>query len=145
MHRGTDYKATSGTTIYIIKPGTVKFAGNRDPNGWGNMVEVEHEDGYVTRYAHMRRLDVNTGDDIPAGTMIGLSGGNAGDPGAGNSKGAHLHWELVPSGATKGINGEDVADTYFSFSKPSIANTPVAKADNKDSMSLTSILKSITI
>ena len=142
MHRGTDYRATSGTTIYIVKPGKVIFAGNRNPTGWGNMVEVEHEDGYTTRYAHMSRLDVSTGDDVPAGTMIGLSGGNAGDPGAGNSKGAHLHWELVPAGSTKGINGEDVADTYFAFSKPSISLTTTDDKD-KNPLKLTSILNSI--
>ena len=142
MHRGTDYRATSGTTIYIVKPGKVIFAGNRNPTGWGNMVEVEHEDGYVTRYAHMRRLDVSTGDNVPAGTLIGLSGGNAGDPGAGNSKGAHLHWELVPAGSTKGINGEDVADQYFAFSKPAIASLSNNDKD-ENPMKLTSILNSV--
>jgi murein DD-endopeptidase MepM/ murein hydrolase activator NlpD len=120
MHYGTDYGLSTGTTIYILKPGVVTRADNRDSNGYGNLIEIEHEDGSKTRYAHMSKMNVSDGDVVPAGTLIGLSGGGAGEPGAGNSRGEHLHWEYIPAGESVGVNGESYATSYFSLSKPSI-------------------------
>jgi murein DD-endopeptidase MepM/ murein hydrolase activator NlpD len=129
MHRGSDLRAVPGTTIYINKPGTVIFAGNRNPNGWGNMVEIQHDDGYITRYAHLSRIDVSTNDTVKVGDLIGLTGGEPGAPGSGNSRGAHLHWEWLPVGTTLGQNGESVIDDYFSFKKANA--TADSKTDTK--------------
>jgi murein DD-endopeptidase MepM/ murein hydrolase activator NlpD len=123
MHKGLDISARVGTTIYLKKSGTVIFAGNRNPDGWGNMVEIEHRDGSVTRYAHLSRIDVEL-KSYPAGTLIGLTGGAKGAAGAGNSRGPHLHWEWLPDGNTA-KDGESVVTDYFSFSK--------TKEDSEDS------------
>lgn len=116
MHKGTDYAASTGTNIQIIMPGRVVVADmNRDPKGWGALVEIKHEDGSVTRYAHLSRIDVQVGDEIQAGTIIGQTGGDPGDVGAGRSTGAHLHWEYIPSGSNKQVDGEGLANKYFTL------------------------------
>ncbi len=127
MHLGSDIGVGVGTTIYIKKPGTVIFAGNRDRSrpGWGNLVEIEHEDGSVTRYAHLSKINVNTNDAVSVGDLIGLTGGAKGAPGAGNSTGPHLHWEWLPDGNTA-KNGASVIDDYFSLAKVTTKNDNIA-------------------
>jgi len=136
MHRGLDIHAVVGTTIYIKKPGVVIFAGDRDPDGWGNMVEIKHEDGAITRYAHLVRIDVAKNDQVTPGMLIGLTGGKRHAPGAGNSQGPHLHWEWLPAGASKGQDGISVVDEYCSFSKPT-------EEETGNELSLKSIMNSI--
>ncbi len=116
MHKGTDYAANTGTEIKVLQLGRVEVADmNRDPDGWGALVQIKHPDGSVTRYAHLSRIDVQVGDEIQAGTIIGQTGGNPGDPGAGRSTGAHLHWEYIPSGSNKQVDGEGLANKYFTL------------------------------
>jgi len=117
MHYGIDYSPMPvGSKIYAAMPGTVSRAGNIDPDGWGNTVMIDHEDGTTTLYAHLSSIAVNKGDSVDAGTYIGATGGKGGMQGAGNSEGPHLHWEYHPGGYTgKGSaqDGANVADNYF--------------------------------
>jgi len=91
-HKGMDLATPSGTPITAASDGTVSKIGN-DPNGYGNYVVIKHLDGTSTRYAHLRSILVTRGQKVKAGQVIGKSGGGPKDPGRGNSRGAHLHFE----------------------------------------------------
>lgn len=91
-HKGIDLATPSGTPISSASEGKVSKVGN-DPNGWGNYVTIKHLDGTSSRYAHLRSILVTRGQEVKAGQIIGKSGGGPKDPGRGNSRGAHLHFE----------------------------------------------------
>jgi murein DD-endopeptidase MepM/ murein hydrolase activator NlpD len=93
-HQGVDYGVPSGTAIKAVADGIVEKTGN-DPTGWGNYVLIRHPDGTSSRYCHLRRINVSRNQKIKKGTVIGLSGGGAKDPGRGNSTAAHLHLEIA--------------------------------------------------
>lgn len=86
MHTGMDFKAPYGSRVYTTAPGTVVHAGRK--GGYGKLVEVRHANGYVTRYAHLSRLQVAEGDHVVAGDIIGNVGST------GRSTGPHLHYEI---------------------------------------------------
>jgi murein DD-endopeptidase MepM/ murein hydrolase activator NlpD len=86
MHMGVDLVAPAGTPIFATGAGRVLRSGIA--GGYGNMVEIQHADGLVTRYAHMRSLAVGVGDPVTAGTVVGTLGST------GESTGAHLHYEI---------------------------------------------------
>ncbi|GGB44240.1 membrane protein [Roseibium aquae] len=90
MHSGIDFRASHGTRVYAAAPGTVVHAGWS--GGYGKMVEIEHANGYVTRYAHLSRLQVKTGNHVLTGDVIGNIGST------GRSTGPHLHYELHEPG-----------------------------------------------
>lgn len=92
-HAGVDFAAPTGTPIYAVGSGIVTKAGWG--NGWGNYVEINHGNGYVTRYAHASRLHVRVGDQVQAGRHIANIGNT------GRSTGAHLHFEVVQGGRAK--------------------------------------------
>ena len=73
-HRGTDYAAASGTPIRAIGDGVVIFAGKR--SGYGNVVEIRHPNGYVSRYAHLRGFAKNgrRGARVDIGQTLGYVG-----------------------------------------------------------------------
>ena len=85
-HEGVDYVAPVGTPIVATAPGTVLQA--RYWGAYGLMVDIEHEWGFVTRYAHLSRILVKQGDTIQTGQTIGLLGNT------GRSTGPHLHYEV---------------------------------------------------
>ena len=93
-HQGVDLAVPENTQVLAIGSGTIKSAGLK--GGYGNTVEIEHDDGTSSLYAHLSKitkgLTVNT--RVGAGTEIGRSGGVPGTPGAGHSTGAHLHLEV---------------------------------------------------
>ena len=94
LHKGNDYNRSVGTPISIIQPGTVTVADmNYDPSGWGAVVEIRHQDGSISRYAHLSQINVAAGTQVSPGQVIGKVGGAPGAPGSGNSTGAHLHFE----------------------------------------------------
>lgn len=105
-HLGIDMAIPAGTPLYAVRPGTVVYIGD-NPSGWGNYVITKHEpletsDGsigetFFALYAHLSQVDVSVGDEIDFGTVIGKSGGVDGAPGAGNSTGPHLHFEIKTS------------------------------------------------
>jgi murein DD-endopeptidase MepM/ murein hydrolase activator NlpD len=92
VHMGTDFGIPSGTPLLATVSGRIVRINN---DGLGAYVlDIVRADGLVVRNAHLSRMDVNTGDIVQAGQVIGSTGGIPGTPGAGNTNGAHLHWEL---------------------------------------------------
>jgi murein DD-endopeptidase MepM/ murein hydrolase activator NlpD len=91
-HRGIDYAADAGTPVRSVGDGTVIFAGWR--GSYGNLVEIAHAGGLVTRYAHLRGYarSVRRGARVRAGTTIGYVGST------GLSTGPHLHFEMLVKG-----------------------------------------------
>ena len=90
-HKGIDIAARVGEPILAAAKGRVVFAGNRG-NGYGNMVEIDHGYGYVTRYAHASRLHVRTGQTVDRGHRIADVGAT------GLVSGPHLHYEVEQNG-----------------------------------------------
>lgn len=83
-HYGVDYVAKHGTPVRAAASGKVIFAGVK--GGYGKVVEIAHEDGLKTLYAHMSFIDTKSGNYVKAGTIIGKVGNT------GMSTGAHLHF-----------------------------------------------------
>mgnify|MGYP003681877632 CR=1 FL=1 len=86
MHNGLDFRAPHGAPIHAAAAGTVSFVGVQ--SGYGNVVEISHGSGMVTRYAHMSRFNTQVGTEIAAGEVIGGIGNT------GRSTGPHLHFEV---------------------------------------------------
>lgn len=90
-HRGIDIAAPIGTPIVAAAPGVVAYSGYND-GGFGYLVEVDHADGTMTRYAHNSRLLVKAGQQVNQGEQISEMGST------GFSTGPHLHFEVHPGG-----------------------------------------------
>ena len=90
LHAGTDFAGSSGTPIYATADGVVVHAGWE--SGYGNLVEIRHEFGLTTRYAHQSKVRVSVGDRVSRGDRIGDMGNT------GNSTGTHLHYEVRVGG-----------------------------------------------
>ena len=93
LHHGIDYGIPVGTELFAASSGTVVFAGYSSA-GYGNYTKIQHDDGYVSIYAHGNgSFHVNVGDHVEAGQAIMQSGNS------GASTGPHLHFEMYdPSG-----------------------------------------------
>ncbi len=89
-HTGIDVDGDYSTNNYAARDGVVSYAGWR--NGYGLTVEVDHGDGYKTRYAHHSKIIVETGDVVTAGQAVGKTGTT------GRSTGTHLHFEVIKNG-----------------------------------------------
>ncbi len=89
-HPGIDLAAPSGTPIYATGSGIVTKAGWG--NGYGQYVEINHGNGYLTRYGHASRVNVQVGDRVQAGDLIANVGCT------GRCTGPHLHYEVVKDG-----------------------------------------------
>ncbi len=87
-HTGMDFACPPGNPIYATGDGVVVLA-VYDHSGYGRHIEIDHGFGYVTRYAHMSRLDVEEGQVVRRGDCIGLSGRS------GRITGPHLHYEVI--------------------------------------------------
>lgn len=87
MHHGIDIAAPIGTPIYSAAPGVIEYAG-WNSGGYGNMIEVRHADGSMTRYAHLDSIAVKAGQEVDQGEQIGEMGST------GYSTGPHLHFEI---------------------------------------------------
>ena len=95
-HQGVDYRVAAGTPVRATQAGFVDFASNA--GGYGNLIKLVHGAGTETRYGHLSRFAVGKGQAVEKGDIIGYSGGERGAPGAGNSTGAHLHYEVRVNG-----------------------------------------------
>jgi hypothetical protein len=92
-HPGVDLRAMSGTKVKSPANGTITNA--EFSNGaCGGTVTIKHGDNFQSRYCHLKEINVTKGQTVSQGDLIGVSGGNKGDKGAGNSVNAHLHFEL---------------------------------------------------
>lgn len=93
MHRGIDLANSKGTAVYAADGGKVTFAGYK--GSYGYLIEINHENGYVTRYAHNSKLMVKSGDRVYRGQQIATMGST------GRSTGSHLHFEVLVNGTHK--------------------------------------------
>lgn len=90
MHTGLDIRADTGEPARATAAGTVTFAGVN--GGYGRMVEVDHGNGFATRYAHLSVIDVEVGQAVRIGQTVGRVGST------GRSTGPHLHYETRVDG-----------------------------------------------
>lgn len=86
MHRGVDFGAKHRATVYSTAPGKVIYAGWKGK--FGRFIEIDHGNGVITRYGHLRRIYVKRGQEIRYRTKIGQMGNS------GRSTGTHLHYEI---------------------------------------------------
>lgn len=92
-HYGLDFAAPIGTPIYAAADGVVIEAG--PASGFGLWVRIQHEDGTVTVYGHMKDFSVHEGEQVKAGEQIARTGNR------GQSTGPHLHFEVWEPGGRK--------------------------------------------
>ena len=90
MHKGIDIAGKEGTQILAVADGIVTWSGER--KGYGNLVEIDHGTGYVTRYGHNKQQLVQSGDTVRKGQVIALIGST------GRSTGPHVHVEVMKDG-----------------------------------------------
>jgi murein DD-endopeptidase MepM/ murein hydrolase activator NlpD len=89
-HQGIDIAAPTGTPVFASGSGVVKQAENL--GGWGKMVILEHSDGISSLYGHLDQYEVQSGDKVNKGEVIGRVGST------GKSTGPHLHYEVRKEG-----------------------------------------------
>lgn len=99
-HLGIDISAPEGSNVYAAGSGVVTMAQGGWNYGYGNVVQIDHGNGYVTVYAHLSVISVSPCQSVGQGALIGLSGNT------GNSFGAHLHFEIRIGG--KNVNPYDI-------------------------------------
>lgn len=90
-HTGTDIAGETGSPIKAADNGVVVTAEYQD-NGYGNIIIIDHNNGFVTYYAHLNKIDVKEGDTVEKGSVIGELGNT------GFSTGPHLHFEVRENG-----------------------------------------------
>jgi len=90
FHEGIDFAAPEGTGIRAVAAGVVTWAGPR--GGYGNMVQIDHGNGYATRYGHAYRVLVHVGETVQRGDVVALVGDT------GRSTGPHVHFEVLKNG-----------------------------------------------
>ncbi|MEM6648980.1 MAG: peptidoglycan DD-metalloendopeptidase family protein [Pseudomonadota bacterium] len=90
MHRGLDFGGPMNTPIHTTAPGRVTFTGRK--GGYGLIVEVDHGNGFLTKYAHLNKIKVRRGQKLDLYDTVGLLGNT------GRSTGPHLHYEVVYRG-----------------------------------------------
>lgn len=91
-HLGVDIAAGEGAPIYAADSGVVTMAQGGYNYGYGNVIQIDHGNGYSTIYAHLSVIGVGACTSVSAGQWIGASGNT------GNSQGAHLHFEVRQGG-----------------------------------------------
>ena len=97
-HLGTDYGAPTGTPVWATARGKITYAGRK--GSYGKMIEVSHQNGYRTRYAHLSKIYVREGQRVQQQERIGAVGAT------GRATGPHLHYEIIQNG--RHINPQSV-------------------------------------
>ena len=92
FHHGLDFAGKAGSGVHTVADGIVIWAGKR--SGYGKLVEVDHGNGYVTRYAHNKEIKTKAGDRVIKGQVLALMGST------GRSTGPHVHFEVSRDGKT---------------------------------------------
>lgn len=116
MHPGVDIAAPSGTPVVATKAGTVLTANYGENGGYGNLIQIDHGNGEVSKYAHLSAISTAPGSKVEAGQEIGKVGST------GRSTGPHLHFEIKKSG-----QAADPASLITSLGSPLPANSKVAQ------------------
>lgn len=94
FHKGLDFAGKEGSKVYSVADGIVSWKGRR--NGYGELIEIDHGNGYVTRYAHNKTVIAALGQKVTKGQAIALMGST------GRSTGPHVHFEVLRDG--KSVN-----------------------------------------
>jgi murein DD-endopeptidase MepM/ murein hydrolase activator NlpD len=118
MHAGLDFKGPVGTPILAAAEGKVVLAGFH--GGYGNMIEIRHANGLVTRYAHLSGLNVRRGQMVERGVQIGRMGST------GRSTGSHLHFEVRQ-------NGQAINPRKFLEANPDVLKVQTVAGNRADS------------
>lgn len=92
-HAGVDLAGKDGSDIIAVAAGVVTYASER--NGYGNLVEIDHGDGLVTRYGHCKSINIQVGDVVQKGQVLAQMGST------GRSTGPHVHFEVLRDGKTE--------------------------------------------
>jgi murein DD-endopeptidase MepM/ murein hydrolase activator NlpD len=90
FHSGVDFAGPRGSEVLAVAGGVVSFAGTKP--GYGRVVEIDHGNGYMTRYAHNERNKVDVGDPVRPGDVIATMGNS------GRASGVHVHFEVWRNG-----------------------------------------------
>ena len=90
FHKGVDFAGTLGSDVVAVAAGVITWSGER--SGYGKLIEINHGDGYSTRYAHNERTLVAVGQTVKRGEAIALMGST------GHSTGPHVHFEVLHNG-----------------------------------------------
>jgi murein DD-endopeptidase MepM/ murein hydrolase activator NlpD len=90
MHKGLDFAGKEGEPVLATGAGIITWSGSR--YGYGELVEIDHGDGLVTRYGHNKEVNVKIGDVVTKGQIIAEMGNT------GRSTGAHVHYEVIRKG-----------------------------------------------
>jgi murein DD-endopeptidase MepM/ murein hydrolase activator NlpD len=90
FHKGVDFAGALGSDVVAVAAGVVTWAGER--SGYGKLIEINHGDGYSTRYAHNSRTLVSVGQTVKRGEAVALMGST------GHSTGPHVHFEVLHNG-----------------------------------------------
>ncbi len=90
FHEGIDIAAKEGSPVMAVADGIVSWVGER--GGYGGLVEIDHGNGYVTRYAHNKTIKVSKGVRVSKGEVVALMGST------GRSTGPHVHYEVLRDG-----------------------------------------------
>ncbi len=90
FHKGLDFAGKKGSDVLAVGDGVVSWSGRR--SGYGKMIEINHGNGYVTRYGHNQRHLVTAGDTVKKGQQIAMMGSS------GRSTGPHVHFEVLHNG-----------------------------------------------
>jgi murein DD-endopeptidase MepM/ murein hydrolase activator NlpD len=101
MHKGIDIAAPYGSPVYAAADGTVQVAGRS--SGYGNLIRLNHGNGFGTGYGHLSRIIVRPGEHVRRGQLIAASGNS------GLSTGPHLHFETTQNGVA--VNPRSVSFT----------------------------------
>jgi murein DD-endopeptidase MepM/ murein hydrolase activator NlpD len=90
FHKGVDFASDEGSNVVSVAAGVVTFAGER--SGYGELIEINHGNGLVTRYGHNEKVLVRVGQTVTRGEPIALLGST------GRSTGPHVHFEVLHDG-----------------------------------------------
>lgn len=111
MHEGIDFAAPRGSEVYATGNGKVKTVKVNSvlETGYGNYIEIDHGFGYVSKYAHMSKINLKVGDVVTRGMVIGEVGSSGG------STAPHVHYEIIKDGVKldpinyvmNGVNNHD--------------------------------------
>lgn len=105
LHAGLDYGGYGNDTVVAVRNGVVVDVKNDTSGGYGRLIDVRHDNGYKSRYAHLASISVRVGEPVRRGQPIGVRGGSG--YGSNDGYAIHLHFELHrPDGTT--VNPRDV-------------------------------------
>ena len=119
-HPGVDLYISSGSEVKSPEDGVVIDSETRN-DACGGTLFIDHQNGFKSRYCHLKRIDVSKGDNVKKGELVGLTGGDKNDVGKGNSMGPHLHFELYKDG--KLVDPMEYLDKESTFLEKKIDET----------------------